>query len=268
MPLTDLEVRRAKASDKPQKLADEKGLLLLIAPAGGKWWRLRYRFDGKEKMLSLGTYPDVSLAEARERRDDARKLLAQGIDPGAERRAVKASRVEAAANTFEAIAREWYEKFKPTWVSAHGDRILRRFERDIFPWLGGKPIADITAPDLLAAIRRIETRGALETAHRALQNCGQVFRYAVATGRAERDPSGDLKGALPPVKGTNFAAITDPAKVGPLLRARDSYEGTPIVRAALQLAPLVFVRPGELRTAKWEDIDLEKAEWLLRITKN
>ncbi len=246
---------------------DGGGLYLEVAPSGGKWWRFKYRFGGKEKRLSLGVYPDVSLKDARERRDDARKLLANSIDPGENRKAKKAAKVERAANSFEVIAREWYSKHSPNWSASHGDRIISRLERDIFPWIGGKPIAEITAPQLLEVIRRIEQRGALETAHRALGNCGQVFRYAVATGRAERDPSGDLRGALPPVKGTHFASVTEPKQVSEVLRALDSYEGTLTVRCALRLAPLVFVRPGELRHAKWADIDLDAAEWRYTVTK-
>lgn len=267
MALTDLACRTAKAKDKPYKLADERGLYLLVTAAGGRLWRIDYRFEGKRKTLTFGAYPDVRLADARERRDEARKLLASGIDPAEYRKATKAQRASASANTFEAVAREWYAKFAPGWVASHGERILRRLERDIFPWIGEKPIAEITPPELLGTVRRIEERGALETAHRALQNCGQVFRYAVATGRAARDPSGDLKGALPAVKGTNFAAITDPQKVGPLLRDLDAYSGTLAVRCALQLAPLVFVRPGELRQALWADFDLDAAEWRYHVTK-
>lgn len=267
MPLTDTQIRKAKPTEKTQRLFDGGGLYLEISPKGGKWWRLKYRFGGKEKRLSLGVYPDISLKEARERRDDARKLLANDIDPSENRKVAKAAKVERAGNSFEVVAREWYAKHSPNWSANHGDRIIRRLERDIFPWLGGKPIAEISAPQLLEAIRRIEQRGALETAHRALGNCGQVFRYAVATGRAERDPSGDLRGALPPVKGTHFASVTDPTKVAGVLRALDSYEGTLTVRCALRLAPLVFVRPGELRHAKWADIDLEAAEWRYTVTK-
>jgi integrase len=267
MALTDTTIRNAKPGEKPQKLFDERGLFLLVTPTGGKWWRLRYRFDGKEKLLSLGTYPDVGLKAARERRDDARKLLADGTDPGENRKATKAARQDRAANSFEVVAREWYAKMATGWVEHHGDRIIRRFERDIFPWIGGRPIADVNAPELLAAVRRIEGRGALETAHRALQNCGQVFRYAVATGRATRDPTGDLRGALPPVKGEHFAAVTQPADVAKLLRTLDGYQGTFTVACALRLAPLVFVRPGELRKAEWADIDLNAAEWRYTVTK-
>ncbi len=267
MPLTDTAIRNAKPGEKPAKIFDERGLFLLVTPTGGKWWRLRYKFDGKEKLLSLGTYPDTSLKDARTRRDDARKLLADGVDPGENRKAVKAARQVRAANSFEVVAREWYAKQAPNWAEHHGDRIIRRFERDIFPWIGGRPIADVTAPELLSAVQRIENRGAVETAHRALGNCGQVFRYAVATGRALRDPSGDLRGALPPVKGEHFAAVTEPKQAAELLRTLDGYQGTLTVACALRLAPLVFVRPGELRAAEWADIDLEAAEWRYHVTK-
>lgn len=261
MPLSDTTIKNAKPGTKPVKLSDEKGLFLLVSPAGGKWWRIKYRFGGKEKLLSLGTYPEVSLKDARQRRDDARKLLADGTDPGENRKAVKATKSERAANSFEVIAREWFAKNSAAWAENHGSRIIRRMERDIFPWIGGRPIADITAPKLLAVLRRIEERGAVETAHRAHQNCGQVFRYAIATGRAERDPSPDLKGALPPVKQLHRAAITDPKAIAELLRAIDGYQGSFITKCALRLAPLLFVRPGELRKAEWVEIDLGKAEW-------
>jgi len=267
MPLTDTAVRNAKPGEKPIKLFDERGLYLEISPTGGKWWRLKYRFNGKEKRLSLGVYPDVSLKDARTRRDAARKLVADGTDPSENRKAQKSARADRAANSFEVVAREWFAKYAATWAANHGERIIRRLERDIFPWIGGRPVAEITAPELLAVVRRIESRGALETAHRALGNCGQVFRYAVATGRAERDPSGDLRGALPPVKGEHFAAITEPKRVAEILRAMDGYEGTLTVRCALRLAPLVFVRPGELRKAEWADIDLDAAEWRYTVTK-
>jgi len=226
MPLTDTAIRKAKPAEKPYKLFDERGLYLEVTPTGGKWWRLKYRFDGKEKRLSLGAYPDVKLKDARDRRDEARKLLANGIDPSENRKVQKAVKQDRAANSFQVVAREWFAKHTPNWADHHSDRIIRRLERDIFPWIGGSPIADVTAPELLAVVRRIESRGALETAHRALGNCGQVFRYAVATGRAERDPSGDLRGALPPVKGEHFAATTEPKRVAEILRAMDGYEGT------------------------------------------
>jgi integrase len=267
MPLTDTSIRNAKPAAKAIKLFDGAGLYVEVAPAGGKWWRLKYRFDGKEKRLSLGVYPDVSLKDARERRDTARKLLASGVDPGANRKALRSARQDRVANSFEVVAREWHAKYASTWDTRHAGTILRRFERDIFPWIGARPIADVSAPDLLSVLRRIEERGALETAHRALGSCGQVFRYAVATGRAERDPSGDLRGALPPVVGEHFAAVTDPALVGALLRTLDGYQGTFAVKCALRLAPLIFVRPGELRAAEWADINLDAAEWRYTATK-
>lgn len=267
MALTDIAIRSAKPADKPIKLTDGGGLYLLLNPNGSRWWRLDYRYGGKRKTLSMGIYPDVGLKDARIRRDDARKLLASEVDPGENRKAVKAAKFERATNSFEAIAREWFARNSATWKASHGDRIIRRFERDLFPWIGGKPIAELTAPEVLAAVRKIEDRGALETAHRALSNCGQVFRYAIATGRARRDISADLRGALRPVKTEHFPAITDPKQVGPLLRAMDGYTGSQIVRYALRLAPLVFVRPGELRNAEWANIDLEAAEWRYTVTK-
>src|SRR5262249_7211245 len=206
-----------------------------------------------------GIYPDVSLKAARQKRDDARTQLAAGVDPGEARKAEKVA--QAGAESFEAIAREWHAKFSQGWVPSHGDRILRRLENDIFPWLGKRPMAEIKAPELLAVLRRIESRGALESAHRAMQNCGQVFRYSVATGRAERDPTGDLRGALPPPNEKHHASILEPKRISELLRTIDTYQGFFVTKAALQLAPLVFVRPGELRKAQWTEIDLEKAEW-------
>ena len=203
----------------------------------------------------------MTLKDARERRDEARRLLAQGTDPSDNRKALKSAGVDRAANSFEVVAREWFAKYSPNWAATHSDRTIARLEADVFPWIGRRPISDISAPALLAAMRKIEARGALETAHRVLSTCGQVFRYAVATGRAERDPTGDLRGALPPYKRDHFAAITDPKRVGQLLREIDGYQGTFTVLCALRLAPLVFVRPGELRFAQWVHIDLEAAEW-------
>ncbi|OGA13752.1 MAG: integrase [Betaproteobacteria bacterium RIFCSPLOWO2_02_FULL_63_19] len=261
MTLTDKAVRNAKPAGKPVKVFDEKGLFLLVMPAGGKWWRLKYRFGGKEKLLALGTYPDTGLKDAREQRDEARGMLAKGIDPSEQRKASKAAGDARNANSFEAVAREWFAKFSPRWALTHSSKIISRLERDIFPWIGGRPITDVRAPELLACLRRIESRGAGDTAHRALQDCGRVFRYAVSTGRAERDPSGDLRGALAPVEGGHFAAITDPKAVGGLLRACDGYHGAFVTKCALRLAPLLFLRPGELRKAEWTEINLDLAEW-------
>jgi len=267
MALTNTAVMNAKPDTKQRKLADEKGLFLLVHPNGSKYWRLKYRFGGREKLLALGVYPEVSLAEARQRRDDARKLLANGADPSETKKATKAAGVEKAANSFEVVAREWHAKQSKKWAPDHSKRTLRRLEMDVFPWLGGRPIADITALDLLTAIRRVESRGKIETAHRTLQTCGQVLRYAVATGRAERDVSADLKGALEPVQSGHFSAVTDPKEVAPMLRAFDDYSGSFVTKCALRLAPLVFVRPGELRKAEWNDVDLDAAEWRYLVTK-
>lgn len=260
--LSDTQIRTTKPGDRPVRLYDERGLYLEITTNGGRWWRFKYRFAGKEKLLSMGTYPDTPLKAARERRDRARALLEEGVDPSEARRAEKASRSEAVVNSFEAVAREWHATIHLGQVSAgHAARTRIRLEQDVFPWLGGLPVGEIKAPQLLQAMRRIEARGAIETAHRALQACGQVFRYAIATGRAERDPTPDLRGALKPVLVQHMAAITDPKRVGDLLRAIESYKGMPITRAALQLAPLVFVRPGELRKAEWIEFDLDAAQW-------
>lgn len=264
MALTVAEVRNEKSTGKPVKLSDSGGLFLLIQPNNKKYWRLAYRFSGKQKTLALGVYPEISLAKAREHRDDARRLLADGIDPGEQRKATKAAKTGQNADSFEVIAREWFANQSPIWVPTHADKIIRRLERDIFPWLGSSPIASITAQQLLIAARRIEERGVKETARRALLNCSQVFRYAIATGRAERDPVPDLKGALQPAKTTHFATMTDPKAIGELLRAIDEYHGSFITKCALQLAPLVFVRPGELRAAEWSEIDLDAAEWNIK----
>ncbi|KVU85026.1 integrase [Burkholderia ubonensis] len=261
MPLTDTAIKNAKPADKPVRLFDGGGLYLEVAPSGGKWWRLKYRFGGKEKRISLGVYPDVPLKEARERRDKARALLEAGADPGEVKKAEKRAARLSTENSFEAVAREWHAKYMPTWSASHGARLLRRLEVDAFPWIGGKPIAELAPPDVLDVLRRVEKRGALETAHRLHANVGQVCRYAVATGRAPRDVTADLRGALPPVQQEHMAAITDPKQVAELLRAIDGYQGTLPVSCALRLAPLLFQRPGELRAAEWAEFDLEAATW-------
>jgi integrase len=258
--LTDTEVRSAKPQEKQYKFFDGGGLFLLVTPQGGKLWRCKYRYDNKEKLLTFGAYPEISLADARRRRDDARRQIANGIDPGAVRKAQKQAVTEE-TETFEVIAREWHIKFTPTWTSGHAATIMSRLERDLFPWIGKCPIAGIKASDLLAVLRRVESRGALESAHRIRTIAGQVFRYAVSTGRAERDPSGDLKGALPQPGEKHHAAIIDPKEVSPLLQAIDGYQGHFVVKCALRLAPLFFVRPGELRNAEWAEVDLDEAVW-------
>ena len=265
--LTDVAVRKAKPETMPYRMADGGGMYLLVQLNGAKYWRFDYRFIGKRKTLALGVYPDVSLLEARERRVAARKLLANGADPGDIKKAQKAAKTALTENSFEIVAREWFMKHAPTWADTHSSKIIRRLENDVFPWLGARPIGEITAPELLAMLRRVESRGALDTAHRVHQNCGQVFRYAVATGRAQRDPSGDLRGALPPAKREHYASITEPKEVAELLRAIEGFRGTFVVQCALKLAPLFFVRPGELRKGKWADFDLEKAEWRYLVTK-
>ena len=267
MALTNTEILKAKPGRKAVRFYDGSGLYLEVSPSGGKLWRWKYHFGGKEKRLGFGRYPDVPLASARKRREEARELLAEGVDPSAVRRAKKAERAEQFANNFEAIGREWFTKNSPNWAPSHADKIIKRLENDIFPWLGKRPIADINAPEILKVLRRIEGRGAIDTAHRAHQNCGQIFRYAVATGSATRDPSGDLRGALPAAKHEHFAALIEPAQVAGLLRAIDAFEGTFIVQCALRLAPMLFVRPGELRKARWANFDLDKAEWRYLVSK-
>jgi len=267
MKLNDMAVRKAKPEAKSYKMADGGGMYLEVMPTGSKYWRFKYRFGGKEKRLAFGVYPDVSLSLARSRRDDARKLLANEVDPGVVKQQSKRAHKESAANSFEAIAREWFAKFSPQWAPSHAEKTIRRLENNVFPWIGSESAATITPPQLLAVIRRTESRGALDTAHRVKQNCGQVFRYAVATGRAERDPSQDLKDAIPYTITNHFASITDPEQVGELLRAIQGFRGTFVVQCALTLAPMLFVRPGELRRAQWKDIDFDKAEWRYFVSK-
>lgn len=259
--LTDKLIKNTKPEEKPIHLADGEGLLLLVNPNGSKWWRFRYRFQGKAKMLSFGVYPEVSLRKARDQRDEARRLLGEEIDPSAFRKSTKTRVTNAGMASFESVAREWFAKMEPTWAKGHSEKIIQRLERDVFPWLGAKNVGAITAPEILACIRRIEERGSLDTAHRAKQNIGQVIRYAIATGRAERNPVPDLQGALPSVRGEHYAAIIEPAKFGQLLRAIDGYGGFLTARCALKLLPLLFVRPGELRGAEWSEIDLDGSTW-------
>jgi len=267
MPLSDVKVRNVKPGEKQIKLSDSDGMYLLVTPNGGKCWRLKYRYAGKEKVLALGTYPEISLANARQRREDARKLLANGVDPGAIKKAQKASRNDSNANSFEVVAREWHNKFKESWSPSHAHVTITRLERDIFPWMGKRPISEIEPSEVLSVLQRIESRGAGETARRMKIVCGQVFRYAVATGRAKRDQTADLKGALKPVLSKHMAALTDPKEVASLLRAIDDYKGSLVVKCALQLAAMFFVRPGELRAAEWSEINLDTAEWNIPIER-
>ncbi len=265
--LTDIKVRSLKARDRQYKVTDGRGLFLVITPTGSKYWRFRYRFADREKSLAIGVYPDISLAEARDKAHEARKLLANDKDPGAEKQSKKRAMKLAAQNTFEMVAREWFQKNSTQWVDSHGERIIRRLEKDVFPWLGKRPITEISAPEILSVLQRIENRGANETAHRTHQNFGQIFRYAIAAGYAENDPSPHLRGALKPVQQRHHASITDPKKIGELLRAINSYEGFFVTKCALQLAPLFFVRPGELRKAEWSEFDFQNAEWRIPASK-
>ncbi len=261
MPLTDTAIRNAKPKPTPSKLSDGGGLYLFLSPSGGKWWRFDYRFDKKRKTLALGVYPDVGLKDARIRRDTARKQLADGIDPSNQRKAEKAARAVAGANTFEVVAREWHAQRAKALAQTTLDGIMMRMNKHLFPWLGQRPVVSIVAPELLTVLRRAEANDLGDTPRRLRQYCGQIFRYAIATGRAERDPAADLRGALKPHKPTHHAAIVEPRAVGALLRAIDSYSGEPVTKAALRIAPLVFVRPGELRRAEWSEIDFEAAVW-------
>ncbi len=258
MALSDAKVRAAKPKDKRYKLTDEKSMFLLVAPNGSKYWQLKYRYDGKEKVYQIGTYPDIGLADARKARDEARSLIAKGVDPMAQKRAAKRSKAEAASNSFRLIALEWMEKRGKH--SATGDaRLLRILEKDLFPTIGDTAITEIGPPEILRALRKIESRGALETAKKARQAAGQIFRYAVATGRADRDPSADIRDALKKTETKHYAAITDPKQVGPLMAAIHAYQGTPSVMAAIRLAPLFFCRPGELRALEWSEVNFDEA---------
>lgn len=266
--LTDRTIQNLKPSEKKTKHTDGGGMSLVVLPSGSKVWQLKYRspLDDKEKVESFGQWPIVTLAMARARREESKRLIVQGIDPMAQKEADKvARRAEKVkeGETLEAIAREWFDKFSKGWKATHSNKIIKRLENDLFPRLGGTLIVDIKPADLLKALRAVEARGTLDTAHRLHQNAGQVWRYAVSTGRVERDITGDLRGALPPAKGSHFAAITDPVEFGQLLRSIDSYHGSRVVKFALQLAPLFFVRPTELRLATWDEFDLANGLWTI-----
>lgn len=259
--LTDAKIRKLKPKAAPFKVSDRDGLYLLVQPNGARWWRWDYRFNGARKTLSLGVYDDVDLAAAREKLRDYRKQLAAGVDPSAAKRAEKEKREAETLHNFKAVALEWLGKHKAKLAPATVTKITWLFEGYLFPQIGSRPIASIEPPDLLAALRKIEARGRIETAHRTKQISGQVFRYAIATGRAKRDPSADLAGALQPVVTSHHAALTDPRAIGELLRAIEAFRGSFPVWQALRLAPLLFVRPGELRKAEWVEIDLDAAMW-------
>lgn len=261
LPLSDLKINKAKPQEKEYRLFDGGGLYLAVTPSGGKLWRIKYRFEGKAKEVHLGAYPVITLAEARQKLLDTKRTIANGVDPGAVKKAQKQARLEKEANSFEVIAREWHQRYNGQWTEGHAVTIMSRLERDVFPYLGNEPVEDIKASMVLQLLRRVESRGALESAHRIRTVIGQVLRYAVATGRAERDCTGDLKGALPPATKTHLAALTDPKDVAPLLRAIDGFEGSFVVKCALRLAPLFFVRPGELRQAEWAEFDFDAAQW-------
>jgi len=260
MKLTDTAVKNAAPKEKQYTLYDSEGLFLLVMPNGSKLWRWKFRVGGVERRTSLGVYPKVSLRAARLERDRLQAELKRGVDPAIEKQAIKAVE-RAAGETFQLIAEEWHKKFRHTWADNTAKTVIERLQKDIFPYIGARPIREIAPPELLAVIRRIESRGAVETARRDLQKCGEIFRYALATGRAERDIAADLRGAIAPPKKRHFASIHEPKDIGELLRAIDGYQGSPVTRCALQLAPLTFVRPGELRHAEWTEIDLEAGEW-------
>jgi integrase len=263
--LTDADCRNAACppEKKQEKLYDSGGLFLQVSPAGSRRWFLKYRIDGKEKKLALGGYPDVTLKTARKARDAAKLQKSEGRDPVQVRKTEKLKAKTPEADTFKATALEWYAMKLDSWSGHYAIREKRNLEKDLFPFLGDRHIGEIEAIELLATVRRVEERGALDVAHRVLTTAGQVWRYAVATGRAARDVSADIKGALKPHHGKHFAAITDPAKLGELIRVIRGYQGGPIVRAALQLAPMLFQRPGELRAAEWAEFDLDAALWTI-----
>lgn len=259
--LTETKIRAAKGNEKDYKLSDEKSLYLLIKPSNSKLWRMGYRHEGKQKTLSLGKYPDVSLAQARDRRDIARKLLADGIDPGEQKKIDKNERSEELGNTFEMIARAWHATYMKTKAESHAEKVMGRFVNYVFPYIGKMPIADIKPEDVLRVIKRIENQNYLETAHRALQTIGQVCRYAVQNSKLRHSPTNDLKGALPSRNVKHFAAFTEPEDVKKFLLSLNALTGTITVQTAVRLAPLLFCRPCELRKMKWEEIDFENCQW-------
>jgi integrase len=254
--LTDVAIKRLVPSTKPVRVFDGLGLYLEVTPKGGKWWRLKYRFEGKEKLLSMGTYPETSLKNAREKRDEARGLLANGVDPSAARKAARSTEHGSGGTSFETVAREFHETMRDRWSDPHAKRWLERLRKDVFPYVGARALPEVSAPLLLETLRRVESRGVRETVHSILQACGQVFRYGIATGRCERNPASDLRGALKPVLVKNMAAVTDPAGVGHLMLAIDGYAGSPLTKGALVLSALLFQRPGNVRAMQWSALSL------------
>ena len=265
--LTVKELESAKPRAKPYKLSDGQGLYLEVMPTGARYWRLKYRIGGKEKRLAFGVYPEVRPAEARDKAREARALIRAGTDPGEAKKAAKRESVIASANTFEMVALEWTDGLKSQVGLPQYERTLARMQNDVFPWLGRRPITEIDAPEILLVLRRIDSRGARYSAHKVRSEISRVFRYAIATGRAKGDPAKDLIGAIPPATEKHFASITEPTKVAEMLRAFDGFAGTFPVQCALKLAPLLFVRPGELRKAEWAHFDFEKSEWRYRVSK-
>lgn len=273
-------LKAIKPGDTRRRLSDGAGLYLLLFVKGGSHgWRLDYTFQGRRKTLSLGTYPSIGLAVARQKAEEARQMVSAATDPSTARQQQKFSEARTreigrlvdaglpVPESFEAVAREWYERQAPSWAPSHAEKIIRRLERDVFPWLGSKPIRSITPPELLQVLRRVEEGGAIVTTHRVQQNCGQMFRYAVAIGVLDSDPSRDLRGALPPWRPEHYPTLTDPRRVGQLLRDIDAYEGGYITRCAMKLSPLLFVRPGELRRAEWREFNLDASEWRIPAPK-
>ena len=266
--MSETVIRNAKPAAKPQYLFDGEGLFLEVTSQGSKLWRMKYRFEGKSKLISMGKYPEVSLKDAREKRDEARKLIAAGVNPCENRKSERIAAEQKTQNSFEALAHEWFELNSSKFTPEHGKVIMERLARDVLPWLGKTPVGDVTPPEILSVLRRVESRGAVETAHRLRGYISKVICFAIATGRATSDPTRDLKDALRPMGETkHMAAITDPKRLGDLLKAMEIYRGSLVVKSAMRLAALTAVRPGELRHAEWKDIDLEKAEWKYLVTK-
>ncbi len=277
---SDAAIRAIRPNDPRRRLSDGSGLYLLLFVKGGSHgWRFDYTFDGRRNTLSLGTYPATGLALARKLAEQCRRLVREGVDPSEARQEARAASLKKrqaqkladaglpAQDSFEAIAREWYDKNQPNWASSHSEKIIRRFERDVFPWIGSRAVASIGPTDMLTLLRRVEERGAIETTHRIHQISGQVFRYAVATNRASSDPTRDLRGALAPWKPEHYPTLSDPRQIGRMLRDLDAYKGGFITRCAMKLSPLLFVRPGELRRAEWSEIDLDVGEWRIPARK-